>query len=68
MWTALAPIEPPVMPHTESEGTYGLRMHVRYFDTLSGNVELRRHQYFPDDNLKAQHPRTSLAWSLRWRF
>lgn len=65
---ALAPVEPTVMPHTDSAGTYGLRVRLRYFDTVTGNVELRRHQYSPDDNLKTQHPRTSIAWSVRWRF
>lgn len=65
---ALAPVEPPVMPHTEREGTYGLRMRVRYFDAATGNVELRRHQYSFDDNLKMQQPRTSITWSVRFRF
>jgi hypothetical protein len=43
-------------------------MRLRYFDTVTGNVEVRRHQYSPDDNLKMQHSRTSIAWSVRWRF
>jgi hypothetical protein len=67
-WTALAPVEPPVMPHTDSAGTYGLRMRLKYFETVTGNVEVRRHQYSLDDNLKMQHARTSFAWSVRWRF
>ena len=67
-WSALAPVEPAVMPHTDSAGTYGLRMRLRYFDTVTGNVEVRRSLYSPDDNLKMQHSRTSIAWSVRWRF
>jgi hypothetical protein len=67
-WSALALIEPTVIPHMDSAGTYGLRMRLRYFDTFTGNVELRRHQYSPDDNLKMQHSRTSIAWSVRWHF
>lgn len=59
---------PAVMLHDNSRGDYGLRLHLEYFGSVTGNLELHRHQYFIDDNLKMQHPRTSVAWSVRWRF
>jgi hypothetical protein len=62
------PAVPAVMPHNDSRGTYGLRLRLEYFETVTGNLELRRHQYFVDDNLKTQYPRTSVAWSVRWYF
>lgn len=59
---------PTVMLHDNSRGDYGLRLHFDYLGTVTGNLELHRHQYFIDDNLKMQHPRASVAWSVRWRF
>lgn len=66
--SALTPVRPPVMPQTDGSGSYGLRLHFDHLESVTSNVELRRHQYFVDDNLKAQHPRTSIAWTVRWYF
>lgn len=65
---ALSPVTLPVTPQYEDTGGYGLRLRMRYLENLTGNLELRRHPYFHDDNLKTQRPRTSIAWQLRWNF
>lgn len=65
---ALSPVTLPVTPQYDESGGYGLRLRMRYLENLTGNVELRRHPWFHDDNLKAQRPRTSIAWQLRWYF
>ena len=65
---AWAPRSPVLVPASDGNGTYALRMRVLYLETMTGNLELRRHQYFLDDNLKTQWPRTSVAWHFRWYF
>ena len=66
--SSLTPVRPAIMPQTDSAGSYGLRLHVDHLESLTSNVEVRRHQYFVDDNLKAQHQRTSFSWTVRWYF
>lgn len=66
--SSLTPVRPPIMPQTDSTGTYGLRLHFDHLESVTSNIEVRRHQYFLDANLKAQHPRTSIAWTVRWYF
>jgi hypothetical protein len=65
---ALAPVVPPVTPQVDNAGSHGLRLRMQYLENVTGNVELRRHQYFIDDNLKTERPRTSIAWYVRWYF
>jgi hypothetical protein len=65
---ALSPVAPPVTPQVDGTGMHSLRLRLQYFDTVTGNVELRRHQYFVDDNLKSRRPRTTMAWTVRWYF
>lgn len=64
----LAPRDPLLTPQNAGAGTHGLRLRMRYLENLTGNIEFRRHQYFVDDNLKIERPRTSIAWHVRWHF
>jgi hypothetical protein len=65
---ALASRMPAITPHVYGQGSYALRLRLRYLESVTGNVELRRHEYFVDDNLKAVRQRTSVIWSVKWQF
>ena len=47
---------------------YGIGLRYNYMKSLSGGVEVRRHDYFVDDNLKAERPRNSVMFTMGLHF
>jgi hypothetical protein len=63
---------PPARPlarrdNAHSRG-YGIAFAYRYLDMLSGKLELRRHDYPIDENLKGERTRNSARLTLEFRF
>ncbi len=64
----VAAAAPSLTPYSAGDGTYRFALHVQYPHSVSGRLELRHHQYFVDDNLKATWQQTTVIWSVKWRF
>jgi hypothetical protein len=67
------PAPPPLSKSTPPRdaahtGGYGIGFHYSHTKSISGGIEVRRHDYFVDDNLKGERPHESAMFRMRFLF